>query len=111
MHLIHFIAQLTAILAFIIYGVACFYSSALIVEFERYGLPNLRKTTGALQILGALGLAGGFLYGPLRILSASCFALMMFVALLVRFKIRDPLLLWIPAFGLLILNLYIAAGG
>jgi hypothetical protein len=107
MQTLEFVAQLTSILAFLIYGGACFYSSVLIVEFERYGLPNLRRTTGALQILGALGLIAGYVYDPLRILSASCFALMMFVALLVRARIRDPIHLWVPALALLIVNLYL----
>jgi hypothetical protein len=110
MHLLQFIAQLTSILAFLIYGSACFYSSALIVEFERYKVPDLRKTTGALQLLGALGLLGGFVYDPLRILSATCFVVMMGVALVIRARIRDPFHLWLPALGLLMVNAYIASG-
>jgi len=107
----HLIAQLLSILVFLIYGAACFRSSKLVVEFERYKLSNLRKLTGALQIAGALGLLGGFIDQPLKIISALCLAAMMAVALVVRAKIGDPLLLWLPAFGLLVLNLYVAAAG
>lgn len=109
MHLPQQIAQLLSILAFLMYGTGCFYSSRLVVEFERYKLPQLRKLTGALQILGALGLIGGFIDYPLKVLSAGCLAAMMAVALVVRARIGDRLLLWLPAFGLMVLNLYIAA--
>ncbi len=101
-------AQLVSIVAFLVYGVGCFYSKALVVEFERYRLPGLRRVTGALQVAGALGLIVGFFYEPLRILCGFCLALMMVVALLVRAKIGDPLLLWLPALSLLIVNLFIA---
>ena len=102
------IAQLVSSISFLSYGVACFWSAKLTAEFQRWGLASIQKLTGALEILGALGLAGGFMYPTLRTLSAGGLALMMVAAIVVRAKIRDPLLHWLPAIILLLLNLYIA---
>lgn len=101
------IAQLVSSISFFCYGVACFYSAKLTAEFQRWGLAPIQKLTGALEILGGLGLAAGFMYPTLRLLSAGGLALMMACAVLVRAKIRDPFLHWLPAVILLLLNLYI----
>ena len=105
---IQFLAQIASSLAFFFYGIGCFYSPDLVAEFDRYGLARLRTVIGALQIAGALGLAAGFFFDPLRILCAACFVVMMFFALFVRAKIGDPLVLWLPALGLLVSNLFVA---
>jgi hypothetical protein len=101
------LAELTSIIAFLAYGVACFCSSKLTAEFQRWGLAPIQKLTGALEVLGALGLMAGFWNPALRTLSAAGLTLMMVVAVGVRAKIRDPFLHWLPALGLLFLNLFI----
>lgn len=104
------LAQLISAIAFLVYGVACFYSQKLTLEFQRWGLAWIQKLTGALEVLGALGLLVGFSNPTLRMLSAGGLSLMMLVAVGVRAKVRDPFLQWLPAVLLLLLNLYIMLG-
>lgn len=78
-------------------------------EFIRYQLPHLRVITGLLQIAGSLGIIAGHFYRPILLLSAGGLAAMMFIALLTRFRIRDPLYLAIPSFSMCVLNLFIFA--
>lgn len=108
MHSVHFIAQCVSIVAFLAYGIACFFSENIKLEFERYRLPKIRKLTGALEIAGALGLLAGFFFDPLRILSAACLALLMTFALLARFRINDSFFAMLPALVLLLLNVMIS---
>ena len=102
------IVQSISAFAFLGYGVACFYSPSLVLEFERYKLSSLRKLTGSLEIAGGMGLLFGFYYDPLRILSSGCLALLMFFAILVRMKVKDPFLAWGPAVIWFLFNIYIA---
>ena len=101
------VAQGISIVAFAWYGLGCFFSQEMVVEFERYRVPNLRTLTGMLQIAGSLGLLAGYFYLPLLRLSAAGFALMMFLAVVTRLRIRDPLYAAIPAFSLFALNAFI----
>lgn len=98
------LAQDISIVLFALYGISCFVSRRTAAEFERYGLPHLRVLTGVLQVAGSLGLIVGHFYPPLLVLAAGGLAAMMFIAMLTRFKIRDPLYLAIPSFSLCILN-------
>jgi uncharacterized membrane protein YphA (DoxX/SURF4 family) len=102
------VAQIASFVAFFGYGVACFFSAALIDEFKRWGLEPLRKLTGGLEVLGALGLLAGFVSPIIRTFSATGLALMMVCALFVRAKMRDRPMLWVPATVLLGLNAFIA---
>ena len=101
------IAQVCSIAFFAWYGLTCFFSKKMIAEFTRYRVPQLRILTGSLQLAASLGLATGFVYRPALLLSSGGLAAMMFVAVITRFNIRDPLYLTIPAFSLFLLNLYI----
>jgi hypothetical protein len=89
------------------YGMSCFLSEKMITEFDRYRLPRFRIFTGLLQIAGSLGLVVGHFFCPILVLSAGGLATMMFLALITRFRIRDPLYAAIPAFLLFALNLFI----
>lgn len=89
------------------YGSACFLSKRLAQEFVRYGLARCRRLTGALQIAASAGLVAGLMFRPVLLLSAGGLAAMMFLAVLTRLKIRDPLYAAIPAFALFVLNLFI----
>lgn len=104
------IAQCLSIVAFASYGVACFFSSNLVAEFERYRLPKLRRLTGLLEIAGALGILAGFFYDPLRIVASGCLALLMTFAILARLRIKDSFLEMLPAVILLLLNIFISMG-
>jgi len=100
-------AQALSIISFAWYGLGCFFSAPMIADFARYGPSRLRVLTGGLQVAGSLGLLLGYVYQPLRLLAAGGLAAMMFAAILVRLKIRDPLRASIPAFLYLCLNLFL----
>lgn len=89
------------------YGLSCFFSQKMIAEFDRYRLSGQRVLTGLLQIAGAIGLVLGHFYHPILLLSSGGLALMMFLAVVTRFRIQDPLYAAIPAFSLFLLNAYI----
>jgi hypothetical protein len=101
------LAQSLSILAFASYGVACIISPHFEAEFERYGLPKFRRLIGLLEIMGALGLLIGFIFDPLRILSAGCLSLLMVCGIAVRIKIKDNFLAMLPALILMLLNIFI----
>lgn len=76
-------------------------------EFQRYGLNPYRRLVGTLQLLGAFSLFAGIFYKPLAILGAAGLAVLMFMGLLVRIRLRDGFLESIPALFYAILNLVI----
>jgi len=87
----------------------CLVSAGMRREFERYGLPRLRVLTGVLQLAGSAGLAAGFWWPALGMLSALGLSGMMVVATGVRIRIGDPWSGRIQALGCLVLNAFIAA--
>lgn len=90
------------------YGLACFFSKNMVEEFDRWRVPTLRIVTGGLQVAAAAGiLLGHFFSRPILIFSAGGLALMMFCALLARLRIRDRVVNAIPAFLLMLLNVFI----
>jgi hypothetical protein len=95
-------------MSFLFYGIGCFTSRHLQREFVRFGFSPQRKLIGLLQILGSLGLIGGYWFPPLGIAAASGLSLMMLVGVLVRIKIRDSLLKTIPAIFYSLVNAYLA---
>ena len=107
MHLLVETAQAISFIAFAWYGMGCFLSSTMVEEFERYRIGRLRVLTGILQVLGAIGLAIGHFYRPLLLLSSACLAVMMFLAVVTRIRIRDPWYAAIPAFSLFAINLFL----
>ncbi len=78
-------------------------------EFERYGLGSCRVIAAVLQLAGAAGQILGLSYPLIGCFASGGLALMMFVALLVRKRIRDRLHQSIPAAVYLAGNLYLAA--
>jgi uncharacterized membrane protein YphA (DoxX/SURF4 family) len=93
--------------AFLVYGALCLASPTMTAEFERYGLPRLRVLIALLEIAGALGLV----LGPTpRLIAAAAIglSLLMLGALVVRVRIEDPWQAMLPAFGLLLVNAWIA---
>ena len=101
------LAQGVSMLAFGWYGARTVLSDEATAEFERYGLARLRVPTAMLQIAGSIGLALGYIFRPALLVSAAGFTVMMFVALLVRVKIRDPVLAAVPALVLMCLNFFL----
>ena len=96
-------------LAFIYFGINCFYSKFIISEFKRYDLPKFRKLTGFLQLLGAIGLLIGlYLYPILLLLASTGLCLLMFSGFAVRLKIKDNFIQSSPSFIFAALNFWIA---
>ena len=95
-------------LSFLVYGSACFLSSYMKREFERYRLPARRTLVGGLQLCAAIGLLAGLVQPWMGRAAAAGLALMM-VAVGVRIKIKDTLPRTIPALVYLVLNAYLGA--
>lgn len=76
-------------------------------EFERYHLGSKRALIGTLQIAASLGLLAGLDQPWIGQSAAAGLALMMLVAVGVRFQIKDSLLQTTPAFFYLLLNTYL----
>lgn len=107
MKLISTTSQIISIITFLFYGITCLFSNKRIIEFERYKLTRYQKLTGALEVAGALGLAVGMAFKPLLLFSSAELATLMFLGIMVRIRIQDPLLAIIPAFVLFSLNLFV----
>jgi hypothetical protein len=76
-------------------------------EFKRFKLEKLGLLTIILEIVGALGLFIGLWYQPLLLLSSGGLALLMFLGVLVRLKLKDSLWITLPALFYMVLNGYI----
>ena len=76
-------------------------------EFKRFKLEKLGLLTIILEIVGALGLFIGLWYQPLLLLSSGGLALLMFLGVLVRIKLKDSLWITLPALFYMVLNGYI----
>ena len=76
-------------------------------EFKRFKLEKLGLLTVILEIVGALGLFIGLWYQPLLLLSSGGLALLMFLGVLVRLKLKDSLWITLPALFYMVLNGYI----
>lgn len=96
-------------IAFIYFGWGCFYSKFIILEFIRYGLPEYRKLTGCLQLLGAAGLIIGLYFNSTLLLMAAIgLSLLMLAGFTVRLVIKDNFLESSPSFIFGAINLLIA---
>lgn len=95
-------------ISFLGYGISYFTSPHMKSEFKRFDLEKLGLITIIFQLIGALGLLVGFwFYLPLLIIAAGGLSLMMFLGLIVRFKLKDSLWVSLPALFYMILNAYI----
>lgn len=94
-------------LSFLYYGIAYFKSPQIKSEFKRFGLEKLGAFISTLQLLGALGLLVGLKLLPILLISAGGLAVLMFMGVIVRIKIKDKLWLSLPALFFMLLNAYI----
>ena len=95
--------------AFVYFGLNCFYYEFIKTEFDRYNLPGFRKLTGFLQLCGAFGLLLGLYYNTIILFLASIgLFLLMLGGFIVRLKIKDSFIQSFPSFGFAVLNLFIA---
>lgn len=93
--------------AFVTYGWSCLYTPAMHREFERFGLARFRTMTGVLEVLGGVGLLGGFAWPPAWPLASGGLCLLMICGVAVRLRIGDGLLPTLPAVVLMLVNGYI----
>jgi uncharacterized membrane protein YkgB len=80
-------------------------------EFLRYRLGSQRLLVGFLQCIAGVGLLAGMSQPWMGQAAASGFALMMLLAVVVRFQIKDSLLQTLPALFYLVLNAYLLFAG
>ena len=76
-------------------------------EFKRFKLEKLGLLTIVLEIVGALGLIIGLWFKPFLLLSSGGLALLMFLGVIVRIKLKDSLWITLPALFYMGLNAYI----
>ena len=76
-------------------------------EFDRYGIPQFRKLTGTLQLLGALGIIIGVWIDFLQILSTLGLFLLMLFGVITRIMIKDGFIKTLPALFYCLLNGYL----
>ena len=76
-------------------------------EFKRFGLESIGALTAVLELLGAFGLLAGLKFPLLLLISAGGLAVLMFLGLVVRIKVKDSFWLSLPAVFFMILNAYI----
>ncbi len=90
-------------ISFLGYGFSCLTSEHMVREFERFGLARFRRLTGTLQLLGGAGLLVGLQFPVVGAIASGGLALQMLLGFGVRLKIRDRLLLCLPALIFLVL--------
>jgi uncharacterized membrane protein YkgB len=98
---------LVSALSFLGYGSACFLSTYIKREFDRYRLGSQSALVGALQLGAALGLVAGLDQPWIGRAASGGLALMMLIAVGVRIRIKDTLLQTTPALLFLALNTYL----
>lgn len=108
MGLAYHTATVTSVLLFLGYGLVVLFADGMVEEFERFGLSRFRRLTGTLEVLGAIGLAVGYLLPWVAVLSATGLAVLMLLGVGVRVRVRDSILETLPAVVLLVLNAWIA---
>lgn len=80
-------------------------------EYVRYGVSQFRPLVGGLQIAGGLGLVVGFAVPLVGQLAAAGLALLMFLGVLLRIRIKDSIAQTLPAIFYFALNAYLAVAG
>ena len=77
-------------------------------EFIAYGLPSwIMYLVGSLKVVFSIGLLAGLWIPEVVVFSASGIAIMMFFAIVMHAKIKDPLSKSIPAITFLVLSVLI----
>ncbi len=90
--------------SFVFYGIGSFNSRRMTSEFTRWGYKDYRYLIGGFQLLGGIGLLTGLIIDDLLLLSSGGLAFLMIMAVYVRFKIKDPLKMAMPALFYAIIN-------
>ena len=107
MALAYQISKILSIVLFLYYGTGCLVSQSMVAEFERFGLARFRRLTGALEVMGALGLLAGYFFPPLVLIASGGLTLLMVLGVATRIRVRDSVVEMLPALILLMVNLFI----
>ena len=94
-------------LSFLGYGIAYFISPQMKNEFKRFGLEKVGTLTAILELLGAVGLLVGLKIQFILLISAGGLAILMFLGVAVRVKVKDSIWISLPALFFMVLNFYI----
>lgn len=97
-------------ISFFAYGISYFTSHHMKSEFKRFKLEKLGLFTIVLEFLGAAGLLLGLKFNPILIISSGGLSLLMLLGVAVRIKLKDSLLIALPALFYMGLNAYIFLG-
>ena len=103
------LSVLVSSLSFYAYAASYFLSPHMKSEFKRFNLEKIGLLTVVLQILGATGLLVGLFFKPILSLAALGLSLLMLSGLIVRIRVKDGLLVSLPALFFLLLNAFILA--
>ena len=106
MNLLNVLIFFSAI-SFLVYGTAYFVSSNMKNEFKRFGLEKYGTLVAILELVGAAGLLIGFQNYTVLILASGGLAVLMFLGTGVRVKMKDSLLVSLPAFFYFLVNAFI----
>jgi|TARA_B110000908_G_scaffold158351_1_gene199389 hypothetical protein len=101
------VCALISSLSFLAYAFSYFNAPHMKNEFKRFGLEKIGLTTVLLEIIGAVGLLVGLKFYFILTISSLGLALLMFFGLIVRIKLRDSILISLPAFFYMTLNAFI----
>ena len=96
-------------LSFLAYGISFFITPHMKNEFIRFGLGGLGVLIAILEIIGTIGLLVGLRINAILLISSGGLALLMFMGIIVRLKVKDSLWTSLPALFYLVLNSYIFA--
>lgn len=99
--------KILSVAIFLYYGLAVFFSDAMVTEFKRFGLLRIRKLTGVLELLGALGLIAGYFVPQLTVAAAGGLSVLMAAGVIVRIRCRDSLVDILPASVMMLVNLFV----
>lgn len=102
-------ATVISALLFLGYGALVLFTGGMQAEFERFGLARFRRATGALEVLGGLGLLVGLLRTEVLIVASGGLTLLMLLGVLTRVRVRDPLVEIVPAAVLMLMNGFVLA--
>jgi uncharacterized membrane protein YphA (DoxX/SURF4 family) len=105
---VYLMANVLSAGVFLYFGTMSLAADGMREDFERFGMSHLRRVTGALEVLGGLGLVAGLFFLELAIVSAGGLALLMLLGLWARVRHGDSTAQMLPAALLVIVNLFIA---
>ncbi len=90
--------------SFLGYTISYFTSSQMKCEFERFNLKKFGLVVILFEGLGAIGLLVGMYFNPILLISSGGLALLMFLGVVTRLRVKDSLRVTLPALFFMVLN-------